>query len=211
MTDKKLEEWFDAHRHTYSELAGECGSVAELMLRLEVYGDRWTKWDWVMFLGYLDFTTSMEASSVWTAYGPNGAVSQLPNENRLIEDVFDTLDNGTALDGVLTNKTVVLNLISWIERGKSRRIHAVREYGMLRLLAHVFRKFPSLWSMNWMFVRHTGKNSAKARTHRLKHAMGSLASRPDRYFESKAYLEDFTYRYWGGDGAGKCCCEDSAP
>jgi len=51
------------------------------------------------------------------------------------------------------------------------------------LLGHVFRKFPSMWNMNWMFARVKGGG----RVHRMSWAAGGY----DEYVET-----------WGGWGSG---------
>lgn len=193
MARDTLQRWYRDHRRTYVELAEECRSVAELMLKIEVYGKKWTKWDWVMFMWHLSMSASCLDEEGPSAPGQAGfdTSDQAPD---LFADMVDEVDNGKMLDGVLTNKTVVAHLIWWIDDG---RLNPLR-VGALRLLAHVFKKFPAMWTMNWMFVRHPGKN--KPRTHRMEFAMFDLSGRGRRYFESRAYLDDFVYRYWGPHG-----------
>lgn len=199
MNEKRLAEWYRSRREEYSELAEKCGSVPELMFKLEVYGDKWTKWDWVMFLSYLDFTVEFvdRERLVWSPWRQAETPDDSPEKN-LLEDMFRELDSGSRLDGVLTNRTVIMNLIEWL--GAKGVDAPRRKYGLLRLLAHVFAKFPGLWTMNWMFVRHRGRANAGRKTHRLAYALPRTAGRPERYFGSKAFLEDFVSRYWGERG-----------
>lgn len=190
MTANALKKYYNARAKAYFELATECGSVAELLFKVEVYGSKWTKWDWIMFLSFLDY------QAFGYDDGPDRSLfSQQPlppDEGKamssLLQDVFDTLDNGTALDAVFTNKNVVMNFISWLESG-----YRTRKLGIYRLLAHAFRKFPGMWTMNWMFVRH--RKSGK-RTHRMAHSLPEMAGRGKEYFESSAFLDDFVHRYW---------------
>lgn len=53
MTDVQLAKWERSRRRTYVELSQSCGSVQELLLKIAVYGQKWAKWDWVLFFMYL--------------------------------------------------------------------------------------------------------------------------------------------------------------
>ena len=53
MTADSIRRWELNHRSRYIDLAENCGSVPELMLKIDVYGQKWTKWDWVLFFKYL--------------------------------------------------------------------------------------------------------------------------------------------------------------
>lgn len=197
MNAGRLKKWYSERSFLYRELAGSCGSVAELVLRLEAYGDRWTSWDWVMFLSYLDLSAArLSENASWNFQPPPAEPSP---EESLLADVFGTLDGGTALDGVLTNRTVIMNLIDWAGSAETSGMKA-RQRGALSLLAHVFAKFPDLWRMNWMFIRRRGRR----RVHRLEFTLLELSSgRGPRYLESRAYLDDFVNRYWNPSERGR--------
>ena len=196
MKPETLRKWYDSRQGIYRSLADECGSVAELMLKIEVYGATWTRWDWVMFFYYLDWCAngpeecSVGTLSRWNpSYGWKDVDVSRPEKN-LLADIFKTLDGEDTLDAALTNKTVILNFIEWAKQTNER------SPSVLRLLAHVFRKYPELWSMNWMFVRHRGKNKRPARTHRLAGYVFPQDKRPDSYFDSDALRDDFVYKYY---------------
>lgn len=113
----------------------------------------------------------------------------------MIADVFDVIDHDSALDGVVTNRTVVSNFIDWATSSKV----CYNSIPIYKLLAHVFKKFPSIWSENFMWVKHNSRairKHGKARTHRLEVALSSLGKRPVEYFASKAFLEDFISKYY---------------
>ena len=99
-------------------------------------------------------------------------------------------DEGKELDSVFSNKTVIMHFIEWLKQTNES------SPGLLRVLAHVFKKFPEMWKMNWMFIRHKGKNKKQARTHRLAEYVFRPTSRPDAYFASDALLSDFIYKYY---------------
>ena len=49
MTDKAIEEHYYKNKDTFEQLA-KCVCVSELMLKLAVYGKKWTAWDWLLLL-----------------------------------------------------------------------------------------------------------------------------------------------------------------
>ena len=208
MTAATLTRWYDSRRGMYRTLAEECGSVAELMFKIEVYGSKWTEWDWVMFFYYLDWTANGPLDekplriSTWNPlYGwKDSDVEDGEPEKSLLEDVFRTLDEGKELDSVFSNKTVIMHFIEWLKQTNES------SPGLLRVLAHVFKKFPEMWKMNWMFIRHKGKNKKQARTHRLAEYVFSPTSRPDAYFASDALLSDFIYKYYSESSGRDCKC-----
>ena len=53
-----------------------------------------------------------------------------------------------------------------------------------------------MWNVNWMYIRHTSLKKKAIRTHRLAYLVPVSANRPAAYFESKAFMDDFVYRYW---------------
>lgn len=75
---------------------------------------------------------------------------------RLAVDLFDAIDNTEYLNAVIGNRTVIM---AFVELSK-RFMHGF----CLKFLAHVVRKFPEIWNMNFMWIRHVG---LKPRTHRL--------------------------------------------
>lgn len=194
MTETTLKNWYSSHQAQYMELARECGSVAELLFKIEIIGSKWTKWDWAMFLSFLDYTAddSSKGEDAPMSYLHTVPVADVVESARsLLADIYSTIDSGDELTAVFTNKTVVMNLIEWAG------MRSYMSQGVYRALAHIFRRFPKLWTMNWMFVRHRGKGHAVSRTHRLAGSMTSLR-RPPGYFESDAFRQDFIYRYRGG-------------
>lgn len=193
MTEVTLKKWYGDHCGMYRTLAEECGSVAELMFKIEIYGSKWTEWDWVMFFYYLDWTTNKltEAPISWKNTGTECTES----EKNLLEDIFKTLDEGEELDTVFSNKTIIMHFIDWLKKSDKQSL-GLFPFGVLRVLAHVFKKFPELWKMNWMFIRHKGKNKKQVRTHRLAEYVFQPSKRPDAYFVSDALRKDFIYKYY---------------
>jgi len=127
-------------------------------------------------------------TSAFAAGGPDQEGSAM------LDDILDTLDDGKELDAVMTSKVVVKSIIEIVSLYDVTPESPVSGCGgLLCLLAHIFAKFPDMWTMSWMFVRHrlTGR-----RAHRLAWLIPAAAKRPPEYFESKAFMSDFIYKYW---------------
>lgn len=182
----------------FQDLA-KCGSVSELIIKLTVYGKNWNRWSWAMFIYFLweRIYDQAEAKSAGFSYPSS------PGENEcyaMLDDILDTIDGGNGLDAVFTNKIIVKTMLQIAEQlgldGRHGSCCTGTYAGLLCVLAHVFEKFPSMWKMNWMFVRHVKPKNGRTRTHRLMSALPAAAKRPAGYFESDAFRQDFVHRYW---------------
>lgn len=193
MTSNGLKRILGQRRVVYLSLADECASVPELMLRLEVMGSKWSRWDWALFFHCLAY--SGNEKSACGGYLIPAAEREIDgpcsNPERFAADLLKSFDETDELDRVLTDKAVVLSFIGLAETWRWDR-------WSLRVLAHVFDKFPRLWSVSWMWVRHG--NPAKAgrtRSHVLAWSLDGL-ERPQKYWESDASRADFVHRYAEG-------------
>ena len=190
MTAAQLKKWDTLKRSMYIDLVKTCGSVPELLIRLEIYGQKWTRWDWVLFFKYL-YVHSMTLVSA----NPGEPVEELV----MLNDIFKTLDDGNALDSVFTDKVVVLSFVEYLNfayfHSKSPFMSKLELYGVFSLLAHVFKKFPDMWKMNWMFARKRSGGKKGERVHRLAaiFAEESGLSRPREYYISQAFYDDFVH------------------
>ena len=131
----------------------------------------------------------------------NGQSDDSIREKTLLDDIFDTLDSGNSLDGVFTDKTVIMNFISYPEIMDPSDIVNPQPFifvfvEIFSLLAHVFKKFPSMWKMNWMFVKKRSGPRKGERFHRLEFALPELSRRSREYFMSQAFYDDFIYAYF---------------
>lgn len=186
-----LQKYLEDNRQLFSDLA-KCGSVSELMLKLAVFGRNWNRWSWAAFVVFLWRGVRRDCS-------PAPAGVRRPDDDAdgcraMFDDIVDTIDNGTELDSVFRNKLVVQSLIQVTEYMSMERPAG----GALRVLAHVFAKFPDMWNMSWMYVRHARPKDGRVRTHRLAGIMPISENRPKAYYESPAFREDFVHRYWSG-------------
>lgn len=200
MNAKSLQAHIDANKDMFTELA-KCGSVAELMIRLAAYGKSWNRWSWAIFVYFLwlrinyplGYKIGQTPRISW-----NGPRKEEPECCAMLDDILATLDNGSELDSVMTNKVVVKSMLQIIDAScaECKGSEASSCAGLLCVLAHTFAKFPKMWNVNWMYIRHTSPRKKAIRTHRLAHLVPVAANRPAAYFESKAFMDDFVYRYW---------------
>lgn len=198
MNAKSLQAHIDANKDMFAELA-KCGSVAELMIRLAAYGKSWNRWSWAIFVYFLWLRINYaESDCSQPRLSWNGPRTDEPECCAMLDDILATLDNGTELDSVMTNKVVVKSMLQIIDArcAECKGAEASSCAGLLCVLAHTFAKFPKMWNVNWMYIRHTSPRKKAIRTHRLAHLVPVAANRPVAYFESKAFMDDFVYRYW---------------
>ena len=183
MTEEVLRDYFDKHAGVYRRLANGCSSVPELLLKIDIYGRQWNQWDWALFF------TNMLALYAW-----DSNIKQ--NETRLAlgYDILDAIDNSDRLDKIVTNKKILLSIIYVTAYCKSFVI--VRKSFNCQILAHVFKKWPKLWNMNWMWTKHFDKANKKfIKCHRLaslvkdKYPIGHKHS--EHYFTGQTYFNDF--------------------
>jgi len=198
MNAKSLQAHIDANRGVFTELA-KCGSVVELMVRLVAYGKGWNRWSWAIFVYFLWLHISCaESDRSQSRLSWNGPRTDEPECCAMLDDILATLDNGTELDSVMTNKVVVKSMLQIIDTCCAERKGGETSScaGLLCVLAHTFAKFPKMWNVSWMYIRHTSPRKKAIRTHRLAYLVPVAANRPTAYFESKAFMDDFVYRYW---------------
>lgn len=187
MNDKTFQAYIDANRGLFEELA-KCGSVAELMIRLAAYGKGWNRWSWAVFVFFLwdRITREKEVSTFGRRSGDDDKARDL------LDDIIATVDEGTALDSIVKDKVVVEAMLQ-IARSRSNTSDCG---GLLCVLAHAFAKFPAMWNVNWMFVRHSSPKKKAVRTHKLAAFVPCASHRPPGYFSSDAFMNDFIYKYW---------------
>ena len=111
MNVKSLQSHVDANRGMFTELA-KCGSVAELMIRLAAYGKSWNRWSWAIFVHFLWLRINYEEPNyIQPHWSLNGSRTDEPECCAMLDDILATLDNGTELDSVMTNKVVVKSML----------------------------------------------------------------------------------------------------
>lgn len=169
------------------------------MIRLAAYGKSWNRWSWAIFVYFLWLRINYEESNVVLLRSSwNGPGEDEPECRAMLDDILATLDNGTELDSVMTNKVVVKSMLQIIDTrcAECKGNETSSCAGLLCVLAHTFAKFPKMWNVNWMYIRHSSLKKKAIRTHRLAYLVPVAANRPAAYLESKAFMDDFVYRYW---------------
>ena len=201
MNSKTLQIYINKNKEIFQDLA-KCGSVPELLIRQTVYGQNWNRWSWGIFIYFLwhHITNSRLLNNNFT--------EEFECCVTMLDDIIQTIDNGPELDSIFTNKIVIKQILQIIDLGNARLIKELNKNnfinldilnnyaGLLCILSHVFAKFPKLWTINWMFIRHTTLQKKAIRTHRLKYFVPVALKRPAIYFESNAFMEDFIHKYW---------------
>lgn len=159
MNDKTLEQYYASHAAIYKSLVETCSSTEELLLAIDLQGAVWTQWDWAFLIQQIGFSNINFISNF------NFKKTQiLPNAKILLEDIIKTIQTNDLLDKILTNKKVLNSLIHLINRNYHKSLFgfAIIDVKILNVLAQLFKKFPELWNMNYMFKKFKGK-----RYHRL--------------------------------------------
>lgn len=188
MNVKALQKYIDDNAATFQELA-KCGSVAELLVRLAVYGRSWGRWSWAVFIQFL-----WQRANVASLGRPRSEDCAV-----MLDDVIKTIDEGAEMDRVVTNKTVVLSMMQTANAADVMQYHG--SAGLMCVLAHAFNKFPDMWNMNWMYSRRRLPGGKTARVHKLASSVPAAACRPSGYFSSDAFRQDFVHKYWNYSSA----------
>ena len=184
MNSKSLQKYIDKNRNIFEDLS-KCGSVSELLIKQIAYGQNWNRWSWGVFIYF-----------IWHQLLINHVYKSADDFCQnclLLKDILQTIDEGTELDSIMTNKIVIKSILQIIDLDNAALNHIKRnstsEYGnilkyggLLCVLAHIFNKFPDLWNVSWMFIRHTTLNKKAIRTHRLKYLISDISKDPMQDF-----------------------------
>lgn len=164
----------------YEQLAHDCTSVPELTLKLAIFGKEWKQWDWAFFFVCL--------------------ASPPPKENApaIYKDIIETIDTSKELDSVMTNRQVILSIIELLKiyySGHDYISITVREH-LTNVLAHVFKKFPCMWTMSWMWTKtYDRKTLRTVKVHKLKSFSKAEAveadDKPPGYYTKDACFNSF--------------------
>lgn len=155
MNNKTLDQYYQSHREMYKSIAETCTSSEELILTIALHGKTWTQWDWAFLIQHIGFEILMSNFDI---------TQKIPNSKILLDDIIKTIQDNDLLDKIFTNKKVLNGLIQLVNReyNNSAFGFAIINVKILNVLAQLFKKFPELWNMNYMFKKFKGK-----RYHRL--------------------------------------------
>lgn len=199
MNAKTLTDYYNKNKEKYDRLASNCSSVSEILLKIEIYGNKWTQWDWALFFYSLSFYIAQynKYKNLQTVFASQTA-EKLLSINYLYDDVIDTIDNNDMLDKILTNKAILLSIIQVAaEYGRHNNNY---NYMLYKMLAHIFKKFPKLWQMNWMWSKYFDKTTLKwTKYHRFysitKYAAGITEHSTD-YTKKQKFYDDFQSAFY---------------
>lgn len=145
MTDKVLDDYYKKHYAMYHMFVTQTTSVPELLLKIEMYGKKWNRWDWVLL-----FATIIDCKKI--KYVSNRVSDYFVINNQLLDDIKYAIDNSTDFDKIMTDKQVVLSIIHVINCHSAFFKKEMRII-LCQLLGHIFKKFPKMWSLSWMFAK----------------------------------------------------------
>lgn len=180
MTDKILNSHWSRNKDFYIDLTANCASTSELFIKIAVAGKKLSKWDWaILLLNILRnanvtkhfFDCQKNIGVVHRQQDPisDSTAERLRKHEFLHEDLLNTVNNSAELDSIVTNKHVVLSLIYSANSINLTAFSSIDCEKMTKnFLAHVFKKFPSLWNMSWMWIKHKDFMTKKTtKVHRL--------------------------------------------
>lgn len=182
-----VKHYLQSRASLYKMLATTSSTAEELLLKIELSGDKWTRWDWAAFLQYIC------CYHVAACYAQN----ELDNIFALSSDICKCIKETSLLDKVAVDKEVVLSLIELAKMtmfGPGRAILGMsrkHQSSLLALLHAAFTKFPDLWSMSWMWSKQyvkTRHGKKFFRTHQLQFL---LPGKDSKFYESKEFYSDF--------------------
>ena len=152
MRSTTLNSYFNRHQSIYRQLSSTCVSVVNLLMLLDVYGKRWTFYDWLFFFDFLGYDIRS---------GNSESTSKM-----LLDDILNTIETDSLMDNVITNKSIILTLVMYTNGTLNCKPFDLKT--LCLILAYVFKKFPDLWNMNWMWPKHYNRHKHKwERSHRL--------------------------------------------
>lgn len=155
MNSKTLDQYYQSHQEIYKSIAETCTSSEELILTIALHGKTWTQWDWAFLIQHIGFEILFSNFTI---------TQKIPNSKILLDDIIKTIQDNDLLDKIFTNKKVLNSLIQLVNREHNNSVFgfAIINVKILNVLAQLFKKFPELWNMNYMFKKFKGK-----RYHRL--------------------------------------------
>ena len=178
MTDKVLNDYYIKNKDLFLSLAN-CVCVSELLLKLTIYGKKWSQWDWAILLECISMVHSTSEPSTSTLY----------------DDIIHTIDTTDLLDAVFTKKDILLSIMHFTNSQTAYSITYYYKGTMLLLLAHVFKKFPDLWTMSWMIAKFKDKSTKQwTKYHRLGACLPGI-SRQYSYTHPKECYDKFIKAY----------------
>jgi hypothetical protein len=187
MNNKTLDQYYQSHQEIYKSIAKTCSSAEELILTISLHGKTWTQWDWAFLIQHIGLDILMSNFPI---------TQKIPNSKILLEDIIKTIQTNDLLDKILTNKKVLNSLIQLVNRDYDNSVlgFAIINVKILNVLAQLFKKFPELWNMNYMFKNFKGKRYHRLCTEKVTRAY-NLTKDEISKMDYKQYLNKFIEIY----------------
>ena len=186
MNNKTLDQYYQSHQEIYKSIAETCTSSEELILTIALHGKTWTQWDWAFLIQYIGFEILFS----------NFAITQkIQNSKILLDDIIKTIQDNDLLDKIFTNKKVLNSLIHLVNIDNNSAFgFVIINVKILNVLAQLFKKFPELWNMNYMFKKFKGKRYHRLCTENVTKAY-NLTKDEIRKMDYKQHLNKFIEIY----------------
>lgn len=193
LVTKTIAQHLNARAELYKRLATTSSSVEELLMKVELLGEKWTRWDWATMLQYIVSHYIMNCFYE----------SEVNSIGALFKAICKCVESSDLLDSILTDKEVMLATIAHTKNCVEQFVNFADHSGTsLDLIAIVFKKFPSLWNMSWMWSKCWKKTKQGKKFYRKHRFQFLFPNKDEKFFTSKAYYEAFIARLSRRDSNG---------
>jgi hypothetical protein len=158
-----LNKYYNANRALYQSLVLECTSVPELVLKINIFGKKWSHWDWSALI-LEAILNQAEQYDIWL-----NTKNEKMN-NHLYVDLVQSASEKSIIEKVFTNNRVMQNIVAiciYSQYPRSVRVFA------RNLAAQIFKRHPKMWTMSWMYSKHKIELNGKTKTTKI-HKMRSI-------------------------------------
>ena len=182
LVTKTIAQHLNARAELYKRLATTSSSVEELFMKVELLGEKWSRWDWAALLQYVVYY-----------YIENCRYeSEVNSIEALFKAICKCVESSDLLDNILTDKEVMLATIAHTKQCVEQYIGFTDKTGTsLDLIAIVFKKFPSLWNMSWMWSKCWKKTKHGKKFYRKHRFQFLFPDKDEKFFMSKEYYKKF--------------------
>ena len=151
-------------------------------MKVELLGEKWSRWDWAALLQYI----------VYYYFENCRYESEINSIEALFKAICKCVENSDLLDCILTDKEVMLAMIAHIKQCTEQFVNVADHSGTsLDLIAIVFKKFPSMWNMSWMWSKCRKKTKHGKKFYRKHRFQFLFPDKDEKFFMSKEYYKKF--------------------
>lgn len=194
LVTKTIAQHLDARAELYKRLATTSSSIEELLMKVELLGEKWTRWDWATMLQYI------VSHYVMNCYHE----SEVNSIGALFKAICKCVESSDLLDNILTDKEVMLAMIAHTKQCTEQFFVNFADHSgtSLDLIAIVLKKFPSMWNMSWMWSKCWKKTRCGKKFYRKHRLQFLFPEKDEKFFMSKAYYEAFIAKFNHLDSSG---------